>query len=62
MIDIWLFFSMNLMVLSLIFHTYLENVVGKESKDISRSLTCINHKYYSYLAAPPTVRIKDQFL
>ena len=31
MIDIWLFFSMNLMVLSLIFHTYLENIVGKET-------------------------------
>ena len=32
MIDIWLFFSMNLMVLSLIFHTYLENIVGKEAE------------------------------
>ena len=36
MIDIWLVFSMNLMVLSHIFHIYLEHVVGKESKDISR--------------------------
>ena len=33
MIDIWLFFSMNLMVMALIFHTYLEHVVGKENKD-----------------------------
>ena len=33
MIDIWLFFSMNLMVISLIFHTYLQFVVKKETKD-----------------------------
>ena len=33
MIDIWLFFSMNLMVLSLIFHTYLEYIVGKEAEN-----------------------------
>ena len=35
MIDIWLFFTMNLMVLSLIFHTYLENIVGREEENIN---------------------------
>ena len=38
MIDIWLFFSMNLMVISLIFHTYLQYVVKKEKKDLEKDL------------------------
>ena len=32
LIDVWLFFSMNLMVLSLVFHTYLEHVVDRERR------------------------------
>ena len=46
MIDIWLFFSMNLMVLSLIFHTYLENIVGKEAeKQDNRWILISKQKY-----------------
>merc|ERR1719336_98494 len=40
MIDIWLFFTMNLMVLCLIFHTYLEYVIQtveqREKSDVYR--------------------------
>ena len=31
MIDIWLFFSMNLMVYSLTFHTYLQQIIKKNA-------------------------------
>jgi hypothetical protein len=31
MIDIWLFFSMNLMVYSLSFHTYLQHIIKKNT-------------------------------
>ena len=30
MIDVWLFFSMNLMVYSITFHTFLEQMIKKE--------------------------------
>jgi len=41
MIDIWLFFSMNLMVVCLIFHTYLEYVVQTVEKNEKRSTMSI---------------------